>query len=96
MDQHEEDRATITAVLERFEQWRLPQALEIKSRLEGGETLTERDNEFLGRVFESMRELMPIVERNPEYQKLAAHAIGFLDELTKLAEENEAKLEHDD
>ena len=96
MDQHEEDRATITAVLKRFEQWRLPQALEVKSRLEKGGALTERDNEFLGRMFDSMRDLIPLVERNPEYQKLAAQAIGLLNELTKLAEANEAKLKHDD
>lgn len=89
MDQHEEDRATLTAVLERFEHWRYPAALEMKARLDKGETLTERDHQFLERVFEAGRELLPIIERNPSYHKLAGQAIQFFNELTKLAEQNE-------
>ena len=89
MDQRDKDRATLTAVLERFEHWRYPQALEIKGRLDKGEALTERDNEFLSRVFESARDLMPIIERNPEYQKLAAQAIELITEITKLAAQND-------
>lgn len=89
MDQKEEDRATLTAVLKRFTRFRLPRALEIRERLNQGGTLTEMDMQFLDRVFEAAKDVMPIVERNPEYQPLAAQAVEIIHEITSLALEYE-------
>ncbi len=89
MDQKEEDRATLITVMDRFNKWRYPQAAEMKSRLEKGETLTERDVQFLHRVFEAAQVVLPILERNPEFHELASKAINLYSEITTLALDNE-------
>lgn len=89
MDKKEEDRATLTAVVNRFNKWRFAQAKDIKERLERGEPLTERDLQFLGRVFEASKQIMPIIERNPEYQELASKVISLIHEISQLALNNE-------
>ena len=89
MDQKEQDRATLTAIMERFTNWRYPRALEIKGRLEKQETLTDQDMEFLRRVFEATQDVMPIIERNPEYHDIASKAIALIHDITALALENE-------
>jgi len=92
MNQKEEDRATLTTVLERFTHWRLPRALELRERLDQGGTLTDVDMEFLDRVFEAAEDIMPIVERNPEFQPLASKAVEIIHEITSLALEHEQVL----
>ncbi|MGI9325186.1 MAG: hypothetical protein ACR2PZ_08215 [Pseudomonadales bacterium] len=89
MHSKEEDRATLTTVTDRFNKWRLPRALEIRKRLEKGETLTDTEIDFLHRVFESAEEIMPIIERNPEFQPLANKVIDLFHEITSLALEND-------
>lgn len=89
MDQKEEDRATLTAIMERFTNWRYPRALEIKGRVEQGEMLSDADMQFLSRVFEAAQEVMPIIERNPEYQEIASKALALIHDITTLALENE-------
>ena len=89
MDQKEEDKATLTAIMERFTNWRYPRAIEIKSRLEQGEVLNDPDMQFLGRVFEAAQDVMPIIKRNPEYQEIASKAVALIHDITTLALENE-------
>lgn len=89
MDKKEEDRATLTAVMERFNKWRYPRAVAILERLQTGEKATKADLEFLDRVGEAAREVMPIIERNPDYHEFASKAIGLYHDITQLALENE-------
>lgn len=89
MDQKEEDRATLTAIMERFNKWRYPRVLEIKGRLERQETLTDQDMKFLDRVFEATQDVLPIIERNPEYHEIASKAVALIHDVTTLALENE-------
>ncbi len=89
MNKKEEDRATMTVVMQRFNKWRYPAALEIKSRLEKGEKLTDRDMQFLDRVFEAAQDVMPIIERNPEFHELASKITTLVRDITTLALENE-------
>ena len=49
-DQKAADKATLTAIMERFSNWRHPRAVAIVERLQTGEKATKADLEFLDRV----------------------------------------------
>ena len=89
MNQKEADKATLTAIMDRFTNWRYPRAIAIYERLQSGEKATKADLEFLDRVAEAAQEIMPIIERNPEYHEIGAKAIALYRDLTELALKNE-------
>lgn len=89
MDSSNPDRGKITALLERLEQQRLPRALDLKAKVDRGEALDDLDIEFLERVFAESRELGPLIERNPEYQDIAARMMALYREITSRALENQ-------
>ena len=89
MDQLEEDQRTLATLVERWNKSRFPRATEIKQRLEAGETLTSHDIEFLHTVLEDGGSILQVVERNPEYQEIAAKVIAFYGKITQLAVDNE-------
>ena len=91
MSKPENDDGVIVALLERFKEFRLPRALDLKALVDRGERLSEADIAFLKRVFEDAQEIKPIVERNPEYRELTAKAISLYHEITRRALENERK-----
>lgn len=83
------DANTIAALLKRFRNERLPRAKEIKQRVENGETLTDMDMQFLETVFKDAQHIMPLADKNPEYQELVAIAIRMYHEITEQALKNE-------
>ena len=85
------DEGTIIALLERFRLQRLPTALEIKSRVDAGETLTGHDVEFLEQVFQDVRDVQPLLTRHPELAKLAGQASSLYKDITDRALANERK-----
>jgi hypothetical protein len=78
-----EDIGLATVLLDRFEKWILPRALDIKARVDQGEKLDDLDIEFLENVLKDAKEIKPHVDRAPEYQHLYARAIGLFEEITK-------------
>ena len=83
------DQGTIAALLKLFEDWHYPRALEIRKRLETGQALSDADLRFLRNALGRVRQAMPIVQRNAEYQKLAGQVIAFYSEIADLAVKNE-------
>jgi len=83
------DQGTIAALLKLFEDWHYPRALEIRKRLEQGQALSDADLRFLRNALGRVRQAMPIVQRNAEYQKLAGQVIAFYSEIADLAVKNE-------
>lgn len=84
-----QDLGVMTAVLERLETQRIPRALDLKTKVGNGETLAELDIQFLEEVFADARELMPLIERHPEAEPLAAKMLHLYHEITARALKNE-------
>ncbi|KDM89633.1 hypothetical protein [Photobacterium galatheae] len=89
MDSKEKEAGILQALAERMESQRLPRALAMKKRVDDGETLNELDIQFLKEVLDDAQRIMPLVERHPEWQSLAASLINLYQEITRKALENE-------
>ena len=89
MTQSSEDTGVILALMGRFNEQRLPRALELKKRVEQGECLTEPDITFLDEVFKDANHVMPLVDKHPALQPIASRAISLYKEITAKALENE-------
>jgi hypothetical protein len=89
MSEYSEDTGVIVALMERFNEQRLPKALALKTRVEQGECLSEHDIAFLDEVFRDANHVMPLVDRHPELQPIATRAISLYKEITDKALKNE-------
>jgi hypothetical protein len=84
-----DDLGVGTAIALRFETQRLPRARELKERVDAGGLLTEADIGFLEQVFQDAQHIMPLLDRNPAWQPLAAQAMELYRQITTKALENE-------
>lgn len=91
MTNSSKDDGTIAVVMERLDKYRLPRTLDLKEKVDRGELLSDIEIEFLKRVFADANTMIPIVDRHPEYQDLAARVIDLYYEITNKALENEKK-----
>lgn len=89
MNDSSSEDGVVAALLQRFETFRLPRALDIKARVDNGERLNENDIAFLNRVFEDARHVQRLLDRHPEYETLVTRAIHLYNEITKKGLENE-------
>lgn len=85
----QKEQGVVEALIKRFEEWRLPRALDIKAKVDRGDKLDDFDIEFLERVLRDAEEIKPYVDRRPDYQALYTRAIGLYGEITKKGLENE-------
>jgi hypothetical protein len=85
------DPGVIHALVERLNTQRLPRALDLKKKVDSGETLGEYDMKFLESVFHDAEMIRPLVKRHPEYQELAARVVKLYKEIIDKAMENENK-----
>ena len=83
------DAGLMQVLAERLEQRRLPRALDLKEKVDQGETLNEFDIQFLERVLNDAQEVHNLVDRHPEWQDLVARLIHLYNEITEKALENE-------
>lgn len=90
-DKKTHDAGVAQALLDRMSNQRLPRALELKEKVDAGETLSEYDLHFLEEVFADAQSIQPMVERHPEYQQLASRAIHLYKEILDKAMANEKK-----
>jgi len=89
MTENSEDAGVIAVLMQRFENERLPRALDLKEKVDQGETLNDIDIAFLEEVFANAKKLGPLLERHDEFQKLVAQAIDLYKDITEKALENE-------
>lgn len=83
------DAGLIQVLAEQLERKRLPRALSLKEKVDGGATLDDLDIEFLEAVFHDAQSVSTLVDRHPEWQDLAAKMIQLYKEITEKALENE-------
>ena len=91
MSNDTEDTGMIEALLQRLNDFRLPRLLELKERVDRGETMSEYDIEFLEGVLEDAHHAVPLSDRHKELQPLAAKMTALYQEITAKALENETK-----
>jgi hypothetical protein len=84
-----EDTGIITVLLERLNDFRLPRLLELKERMDAGETLSDYDMDFLERVMEDAHAAHGFVDTHPEVQPLYARLTALYSEITTKGLENE-------
>ena len=83
------DAGLIEVILERLEKQRLPRLLEIKEKVDGGHLLDDFDVDFLEMSMEDARSFIPVIDRHPEYQSLAAKVMDLYKTISEKALEIE-------
>jgi len=83
------DAGVITVLVQRFEKYRLPRALDLKEKVTRGETLNDYDIIFLEQVFSETSKIRPLLDRHDEYHKLVSLTISLYHEITEKALQNE-------
>jgi hypothetical protein len=83
------ETTVIRALVERFEQQRLPHLLELRERVDRGEVLGDLDIRYLSQVFDEARQSKHIMDRHPEWQQFCSEVIHLFREITEKALKNE-------
>jgi hypothetical protein len=89
MDQEEKDAGTISALMLRMTETRLPRAQRLLEKVNDGSTLSDSDIRFLKRVFNDSRSNQSLFKRNPEFIDLISRFIDLYSEIVAKALENE-------
>ena len=89
MKNSDNDLGVITALLERFEKYRLPAALKLKEKVDNGGLLDKRDMMFLETVEADSKKIQPLIDKYPQYDELVKRATNLYREITAKALENE-------
>lgn len=85
------DAGTIQVLLDRLNSQRLPRALDLKSRVDRGERLTDSDMTFLKTVFTEAHHAQTLIARHPEFHSLVSKLMVLYSEITTKGIENEQK-----
>jgi len=89
MNMNIDDTGIIQAILECFQKQRLPRVMEIKQKLDRGDTLNEFDIEYLSEAIHDNCGFIPYLGRHPEYESLVAKVIHYYKAITDEALSNE-------
>jgi len=83
------DTGLIEVLLERLEKQRLPRLLDIEKKLDAGESLFDEDLDFLENSIVDARKAIPLIDRHPEYQALAAQVMELYKTISEKALQSE-------
>jgi hypothetical protein len=91
MNQASKDAGLIAVLIKRFEENRLPVALDLKKKVDRGEKLNDLDIAFLEKVFADAGEIKPLLDRHSEYHHLVGKAMSLYHEITEKALQNQER-----
>jgi len=83
------DEGLIEVLLERLEKQRLPRLLALKEKVDANSPLDDLDLEFLETSIADARKAIPLIDRHPEYQALAAQVMELYKDISEKALEIE-------
>jgi hypothetical protein len=89
MERNELDAGTITALMLRFKEYRLPRAKRLLQRVDSGQKLRDVDIQFLKRVYKDGLQAQPVIRRHPEYSVLVKRTLDLYTEIILKGLENE-------
>ena len=85
------DEGLIEVILEKLEKQRLPRLLALKDKVDGGRSLEDFDLDFLEISIADAKKTIPLINRHPEYQVLAAHVMCLFEAISAKALEIEKR-----
>ena len=85
----DQEKGVMAVLMERFETQRLPRALALKEKVDGGECLDEFDMAFLQETLADSTKVRPMLARHPEFEPLASKVASLYREITENALANE-------
>ena len=83
------DQGTIQVLLDRLNNQRIPRTLELKAKVDRGESLAAHELDFLQSAFEDAGSAHALVQRHPELHDVAARLVSLYSEITNKALQNE-------
>jgi len=89
MNMSKKDLGIAQVMLQQLNEQRLPQALEMKRRVDKGELLTDYDQEFLQQVAEEARYIPALLLRQPQYTSLVTQVFALFEHIAAKGLENE-------
>jgi hypothetical protein len=89
MTETSKEEGIVQALVDRFVNLRLPAVLDLKEKVDAGETLNDIDIDYLEQVIRDAEANKALVDRHPEWHKISTQVIGLYKEITARALENE-------
>ena len=89
LPENQEEEGVLLALLKGFENHRLPRTLHLKDKVDAGEVLTEDELEFLEDLLKDTENIVPMIDRHPQYQDTMTHVVHLYHHISAKALENE-------
>lgn len=83
------DLGVLTVLMKRAVELRLPRALDIQEKVDGGGLLDEYDIAFLEEVFRDAQSILPMAANHPEYHDVGMRMLQIYKDVLSRALENE-------
>ena len=91
MNKPTQDAGVIAALLQRLETLRLPRLLAIQEKVDAGEPLGDLELQFMERAIADVQDILPIIDRHPEYQQITTQVISLYKDISEKALQLENK-----
>ena len=88
-DSQDDEDGVLLALLQGFENHRLPRIIHLKEIVDAGEVLTQDDVEFLESLLKETQGILKMVDRHPAYQDVLTHAVHLYHHISEQALKNE-------